>query len=89
MGTHAFIAANTFVGYMQALGWGWRDKPTLPLFISVDFNACGTLRATLHQRKAMSPLGTKQKSHDVRWFTEGFDAGDPIEVQALLKALAA
>jgi hypothetical protein len=37
----------------------------------------------------MSPLGTKQKSHDVRWFTEGFDAGDLIEVEALLKALAA
>jgi hypothetical protein len=34
-------------------------------------------------------LGTKHKSQDVRWFTEGFDTGDLIGAKALLKALAA
>jgi hypothetical protein len=34
-------------------------------------------------------LRVKHKSHDVRWFTEGFDTGDLTEAKALLKALAA
>jgi hypothetical protein len=61
MGTHAFIAANTFVGYMQALGWGWRDKPTLPLFMGIDLNFIPVLRKQLvEERFAILLAGTRR-----------------------------
>jgi hypothetical protein len=63
MGTHAFIdpAANTFVGYMQALGSGWPDEPSLPLFMNIDLDFIPVLRKQLVEaRFAILLAGTRR-----------------------------